>query len=75
MKTYFLAKYALSQGIQVVKGPPSTDGYVSLLIGFFKLGRDIFETRAEAVVAAKALQAKKIASLQKQLAAVENMTF
>lgn len=75
MKTYFLAKYALTRGIQQVKAAPSTDGYVYLPSGIYKLGRDVFETHADALAAAHAKRVKKIASLRKQLQSLETMTF
>jgi hypothetical protein len=76
-RTYYLTKYALSAGIKAVLcESPSSDGYCrpADYYSYFKLGRDIFETLAEAQADAEARRIKKIASLKKQIAKLEKMT-
>lgn len=77
-KTYYLSKYALSDGIKVVEADDVSDGYVRP-DGYywisFKLGRDIHETEAAAKAAAESMRLKKIASLKKQIAKLEAMKF
>lgn len=80
MPKYYVTKYALSDGIEEMELRPSiapnSDGY---LCGegwsSFKLGRDAFETRDDAVKAANAARIKKIASLQKQIEKLEKLAF
>jgi hypothetical protein len=79
--TYYLTKYALTEGIKEVTarnyGDDGTyvypEGYTSWFS--FKLGRDVFESRADAVKAAEAMRIKKIASLRKQIAKLEKLSF
>ena len=71
MQKFFLTKYALSQReIDEVTGELSEAGYVHVKSRYtsFKLGRDIFKTRGDAVehVMGVMLPAK-IASVEKQL--------
>lgn len=79
MRSYFLTKYALSNGIKACDGGPVDElGYVRLAgYGFtsYRLGRDVHETEAAAKAAAEAMRKKKVASLQKQIAQLEKMTF
>lgn len=70
----FLVKYALSMGIQPVKGAElSGDGYVSGPIGahsrfFVKDGKNFVRTREEAEKVAREMAVRKIKSLEKQIA-------
>jgi hypothetical protein len=78
----WISKYALSGGITEHECSPPNDGsdyvhpgkpfatYVS-----FKLGRDAHTTREDAVKAADAARIKKIASMRKQIAKLEKLTF
>lgn len=81
MTTYYLTKYALSKkgAIDLVEGSdePSTGGYVSIAgsWGMYKVGRDVHLTSAGAMKAAQDARLKKIASLRKQIAALEKMVF
>jgi len=81
MKTYYLSKYALTGGIETVQGeqPPFVDrGYIKIMgrtMSLYRLGLDVHETMEEAVNAAKEQRDKKIASVKKQLAKLEAMTF
>lgn len=79
-RTYWLSKYALSDGIKELTGEESVfngsswvdvDGWR----GSFKLGRDIHDTREEALDVAEAARIKKIASLRKQIAKLEALKF
>lgn len=76
---FFLSKYALTDGIKeaegkVVKGDTvyaKLDGYYSL----FAFGKEAHETREAAVEAAETMRKRKIASLQKQIAKIEELDF
>lgn len=78
----WISKYALSGGITEhdCEPPEGEDRYVRPGAPFmsyvsFKLGAEAHETREEAVKAAHAARVKKIASLHKQIAKLEKMTF
>lgn len=76
---FFLSKYALTDGIKeaegkVVKGDTvyaKLDGYYSL----FAFGKEAHETREAAVEAAEFLRARKLASLRRQIAKIEELDF
>lgn len=75
---HYVTKYALTGGIEKRDDlREGDDGYVHGKPGFevFKLGRDCFRSRDEAVAAAEKVRLKKIASLEKQIAKLRNMTF
>ena len=81
-ETFYLARYALSKGkIEVVTGefsacdPEWVTSKHGGLWSTFKLGREIFRTREEAVSKADELRKKKIASLHKQLKKLSEMVF
>ena len=81
-ETFYLARYALSKGkIEVVTGEYSvcdTEWVTSKHGGLwsaFKLGREIFRTREEAVAKADELRKKRIASLHKQIKKLSEMEF
>lgn len=79
VRTYFISRYALTAGIKKAAGEARRDdpnwiwphGYS----GSMKLGRDIHTTYEAAVAAAQAARTKKIASLRKQIAALEALSF
>lgn len=79
-ETFYLAKYALSDGIEEVLGTVvavDDDDYVNVkgIWVAHKLGRYIFRTREEAVAKADELRKKKIASLHKQIKKLSEMVF
>ena len=81
-ETFYLAKYALSKGeIEVITGEWSErdpEWVTSKHGGWwstFKLGREIFRTREEAVAKADELRKKRIASLHKQIKKLSEMEF
>ena len=82
MTTYYVTKYALSSkgkiAALVADGPPSEHGYV-YETGWagrsYKIDRDVFTTPQAAIAAAEAARKKKIASLRKQIAALEKVEF
>lgn len=81
-RTYYLTKYALSDGVRSVNGCLSHKGgcMVGHIEGYpmwtsFELGKDIFVTLPEAIADADARRVRKIASLKKQIAKLENLTF
>ena len=75
----WLSKYALSSGInERVMATGLIEGKYVRVCGYwvlYTLGRDIHATRAEAVKAAEAARIIKIASLRKQIAKLEKLTF
>lgn len=75
MQTYYLVKYVMSLGIEACDGMPLDSNPLTIDIpgrcGYYRLDRDVFTDRNEAVAAARALQAKRIKSLRKQLANAE----
>jgi hypothetical protein len=79
--TYYLTKYALSKGILEVKGESTSDGYVRVreekyrYAPFFRLGRDIVETKEEAIAKANDMRSKKIKSHEKSIAKLKKMMF
>lgn len=78
MKSYWLTKYALTGGIRAVLGDePSELGYVRPegYWNHYRLGKNIHETEAEAKKAAESMRLKKIASLRKQIAKLEELKF
>ena len=81
-ETFYIAMYALGKGeIEVVTGEWSErdpEWVTSKHGGWwssFKLGREIFRTREEAVAKADELRKKKIASLHKQIKKLSEMVF
>ena len=79
-ETFYLVRYALSEGaIAEVRSVEShsSKGWVSVSAnGYwtsFKLGRDIFRDRNDALTQVEAMRKKKIASLQKQIQRLEGM--
>ena len=78
----WISKYALSGGIteHECEHPKADGAYVypgKPFAGYvgFKLGRDAHTTPEEAAKAAEAARTKKIASLRKQIAKLEKMSF
>ncbi len=81
-KTYYLSKYALSEGIQPVEVTDqwrSDSGvervYVRGRYNSFVLGKEVHESEESAKVAAHAARKKRIASLKRQIAKLEAKTF
>lgn len=75
-KIFYVTKYALAYGIdQCPLVRDLGDGWVSLdgLSSCVRIGRDAFETRAEADADVRQRAARKIASLKKQLAKLEKL--
>jgi hypothetical protein len=81
----YLSKYALSLGIVECEVTYKSGGrdYVQLkkisdgqgFHDYYKIGRDVFDSRELAVEAANKIKDKKIASLHKQLANLEKIKF
>ena len=79
-ETFYLVRYALSdRAITVVRGVEShhRKGWVGVHgpRTSFKLGRDIFRDRDDALAQVEVMRKKKIASLQKQIQKLEEMEF
>jgi hypothetical protein len=76
----WLSKYALTDGVKEVESKcaeSAGEKYISL-VGWwnsFRMGREIWLTKAEAIAAAEAMRVKKIASLRKQIAKLEKLSF
>lgn len=80
IKTMFCAKYALTcSGVTTGQWEIVGNGFARSFPNrgwtLLKVGRDVFEARADAVSAAEAARTKKIASLKKQLAKLEKLEF
>ena len=76
MKTIWVTLYALSRGIRkgraVMRGSYwKIDGDYAL----YALGKDAFDSEADAIADAERRRVKKIAALKKQLAKLESLTF
>ena len=83
MKAY-VSKYALTGGVSEVEGAivtgtsgtkyfkPVGQRYTHPLL---TVGKDVHETREAAVEAAEFLRARKLASLRKQIAKIESISF
>lgn len=78
-KTMYLSKYALTSGVQQVQIKEiSPEGYAYQEGPYWNslaVGRDVHETFEAAAVAADAARVKKIASLKKQIAKLEKLSF
>ena len=77
-ETFYLVRYALGEGvIAEVRGfeAHSCKCWVSVNNNWtsFKLGRDIFRDRNDAVAQVEVMRKKKIASLKKQIQKLEGM--
>ena len=79
---FFLSKYALTGGIKEAEGKmiagdmkgfiyAKLDGYESIYV----IGRDVHETREAAVEEAETMRKRKIASLRRQIAKIEELDF
>jgi len=78
MSTYYLSKYALSDGIQALEGEANENGVkLAGMVSWYRftLGKEVHETREAAVKAAEAMRIKKIVALRKQIERLEAMSF
>lgn len=77
MTTRYVTKYALSAGITKQVGRLTPDGiyFVYGRHGFIRDRVDCFETMEAAVADAEVRRERKIASLKKQIAKLEKVTF
>lgn len=75
----WISKYALSGGITEhmaeIRGAEAFPGAPFMSFISFTLGKDAHLTREEAVTVAEALRKKKLASMKKQMAKLEAMSF
>lgn len=71
----WISKYALTKGVYSVEIAHKFGEYVSAkgLYHSFKLGRDAWPTRAEALIEGEAMRKKRIASLRKSIAKLEKL--
>ena len=81
MPTFWITKYALTKGVYSFEAAEPV-GILSLMqhpsyrhTYFHGEGRDWHRTESAAKECAAAMKAKKIASLKKQIAKLENLTF
>lgn len=74
----YLTKYALSRGVKGIEADPSGQ-YVRDINnrwgGLYTIGRDVFESKQDAMADAEKRRKSKIASLKKQIAKLEKLTF
>jgi len=85
MATFWITKYALTSGIQqVTANDPAGSGFPEMLIverptcfpqHYHGDGREWHRTRESAVTRAEVVRKAKIASLQKQIAKLEKLSF
>lgn len=80
LETFYLVRYALSSGeVNVVVGEECDTNPGSIIVkrwwSSYKLGRDIFRSREEAVAKADELRKKKIVSLHRQIKKLSEMDF
>lgn len=84
IKTFWLTKYALSDGILEVEGEVgdgSSEGYAWAKLNansypsIFKIGTAAFSNKSDAIINAIERRDKKIASLKKQIAKLEKLKF
>jgi hypothetical protein len=75
----FKTKYALSSGkvesAEVERAATDPDYVIEGVYGFYRLGRDCFESKAEAAADAEKRRLAKIVSLRKQIEKLEKMRF
>lgn len=71
----YVSKYALTNGVRILKVFNSYALAVPQFVDGLRLGREVHTTWPEALAAAEAMRVKKIASLRKQIAKLEAMTF
>jgi hypothetical protein len=78
---FHITKYSLSEGILEKELEYAGDGYAKesgnggAFRFFGKVGKDCFERRSEAISHAEKMRLAKIASLKKQIAKLEKLTF
>lgn len=79
MEKVFITKYALTKGILEKEAEIRDYGYEIAYVkgGFssYSLGKEAFRTREQAMERAEKMRLKKIASLKKQIEALEKMKF
>ncbi len=79
MEKVFITKYALTKGILEKEAEIHDYGheiaYVKGEFSSYSLGKEAFRTREQAMERAEKMRLKKIASLKKQIEALEKMKF
>lgn len=81
MKKYYVTKYALTVGIQVVEGVVEDEGYTLKYTiegdrsKYFAFGNDWYSTRECAQQRAELLKARKLRSLEKQVRLLRSLDF
>jgi hypothetical protein len=72
----WISKYALTKGVYEASGKIVGDYfYPELEYISCRIGKEVHKTRKQAIVAAEKTRTKKLASLEKQLAALKELTF
>lgn len=79
-KKVYLAKHALSLGIkeeEIDDKYKSSDSFVWLkgYYGNFRVGKEVFYEKKDAIIEAEKMRIKKIESLKKQIKKLENLKF
>jgi len=80
MAAFYVTKYALTGGIRKIEGEADKSRYDDRLIvrdgyNWLVLGRDVFADESDANADAEKRRIAKIASLRKQIAKLEKLTF
>lgn len=71
----FVSRWACSEGIREFDATVGDDGYVAIGHSYLKFGRDCYNSLGSAQADARKRVDKKIASLKRQIAKLEKMTF
>lgn len=71
----YVSKYALTNGVRILKVFNSYALAVPQFVDGLRLGREVHTTWTEALAAAEQMRTKKIASLRKQIAKLEKLEF
>lgn len=74
---YFVTKYCLSSGVQMISGDEPDDNGVVMAIGYncYHLGKDCFQNMEDARADAEKRRQAAIKSAKKRLAKLESMEF
>ncbi len=75
-KKYYVTKFALRNGIQVLHGsPPDESGHTITSWGSLKVGRDAFTNRIDAIKDANMRRDKRARALERELKFLSKLKF
>ena len=75
-ENYYITKYALTKGIQIVECGQSSggDGFVYDGWNVYRVGQDAHETLEHALARGEQMRIERIASIKKQIVKLETMS-